>query len=517
MAKTARKTAENPLDNVSESPKLEEIAPDHPSEQETLNLGSEPEPQKPEAEPEPKRRGRPTKDGQPRLLNIIEQINQFESWDGIQAYIYRHEPISNKPGNHMLKRYTRPFDEDDVMQDKGMGSGVYGIIVNRTDPQTRVRRMITSGEITIMNMEYPPRMPLAHWVDDPRNKEWDWAKVILEREEKEKTAPPPPPPPPDNGAGQLVDILREELRNAREEARTARADQGKKNPEEESVMKTLVARAFEPPKTDPVLAAILDKLASKASPLESLALQLLQKQLIDPPKPEAPAPAAPVPTAIEALTQQIELDKKIKENYGGESEGSKASRLSGTQELIRDLTTALAPSLAPVFQILANGMMHQQNLAAEEARLKMHAARAQQPQTPQPDGLKEVIITPQPMPQAGPQLVPDPHLQKFAGIVLTHLHANWNGGDLGDKYYNDFGELQFNAMRTQGKDKILADLNTVPRFAEDTASYAAALNELLDGFILWEPADDDDEEEEDKPEAPPIWKPKTQPTEATAK
>jgi len=501
MAKTATKTPQKPLDSVQQQDQNPLFSPGNPDSQEDQHSeenesGEDPK----ETEPPIKKRGRPpgsgAKEGEPRRLNVIDEINQFDSWDGIQAYIYRHEPISNKPGNHMLKRFSSPFDEDDIMKDRGMGSGVYGIIVNRTDPKTRVRRMITSGDLTIMNMEYPPRMPLAHWVDDPRNEQWQWAKDILEREAKEKAAPVAAAPAAPT-IDPLIEFLREDMRAQRAEnvelRREIREAQNKKNPEQESFFNKLLDRAMTPPPAPPA------PVEHKPSFLETLALDLIKQRL-------TPAEPAKVETPLDVLDKQIELDKKLRDNYGGgETKGK--SKLEGWQEFGIELATAAQPYLAPFANVIARGMEMNMVMQAQQAQQRQQQGQQPQPQQPAAN-LQEVAPQPQTPPQAGPQLVPTrPTPEQFAVVILDYLKKDFVGNDLGDWYLDNYGEPEFKRARLQGKDRLLMELNSTPIFQHEIAPYAAngTLDAMLNDFIMWEEDDAPDEpEKKEEPDAPPI-------------
>jgi hypothetical protein len=196
----------------------------------------------PEPEPEPET---PSKDsskgGRPRKFgdqdqSVLDRLMNLETWEGVWAYVYRVQPFSNRlvGGNRKVhvKRWDAPFDIEDLM--KEAGSGVYQVAATRLNSKTGKRPMFDSGEIRIFNMNHPPKIPPGEWIDDPRNKEWAWAKEIIFRKE----APPAAPPAPDPMIGllektidrqeQAMQELRKEMRDnaaaARSDGRADRRD-----------------------------------------------------------------------------------------------------------------------------------------------------------------------------------------------------------------------------------------------------------------------------------------------------
>lgn len=134
-------------------------------------------------------------------------------------YLYRVEPVIDRTRSGDTKYincYAEPINEDRIMGD--YGSGRYKLILNFRKPGAATGDIIDSDYWDIMNMKYPPKIPLGEWTDDPRNKKWAWAK--------EANGIPTAPPPQSAAAGldSLVDVLRvsnEMRREMREEVQTA--------------------------------------------------------------------------------------------------------------------------------------------------------------------------------------------------------------------------------------------------------------------------------------------------------
>jgi hypothetical protein len=111
-----------------------------------------------------------------------------EEWrQGYSLYLYRCEPITDKriTGKEIfIKKIFQTTDPQLIMEEEG--SGKYLAILNFMDPATRQGRAVYSHYFEIMNLKFPPQVPMGEWVDDPRNKKWAWAKPLLEAEQKRR-------------------------------------------------------------------------------------------------------------------------------------------------------------------------------------------------------------------------------------------------------------------------------------------------------------------------------------------
>ena len=102
-------------------------------------------------------------------------------WDRTIAYLYRVAPtIDRRSGGRPIniRKYAGPFDKDRIMLDEG--SGVYRIDILRIDQETGQYRRLTKEYFDILNMDYPPRVPPGDWLEDPANEVWKWAGPKLE-------------------------------------------------------------------------------------------------------------------------------------------------------------------------------------------------------------------------------------------------------------------------------------------------------------------------------------------------
>jgi hypothetical protein len=129
--------------------------------------------------------GRPRKDGLPAGITkpstLPEDPYDFfallkpagdDWWNLHTIYVYRRYPITDRRGGGKLNwidKLSEPVDPDYLM--KLHGSGIY-----RLDLLEDGNKKIAETEIRIVNKDYPSVIPAGDWVDDPKNKDWEWCR-----------------------------------------------------------------------------------------------------------------------------------------------------------------------------------------------------------------------------------------------------------------------------------------------------------------------------------------------------
>lgn len=455
----------------STTPAEEEPEKESTSEGETIVENVEPEP-KVKGKTGPKPKG--FIDNDP---TVLDRLNALPTWEGVWAYVYRIQPFSNRlvGGNRKIhvRRYDAPFDVQTLMEEAG--SGVYQIQATRLQPATGKRPMFDSGEIRILNQNYPPKIPPGEWVDDPRNKEWAWAKqaIFAEINKKEPAAPVVDP---------LVEILREQIRAQREELQQVRAQIGQKDPNEQTLLTAIAQRLMQPPPPPPdpmqALAAAVQLLKSMQPPppppreetaLEKIASKLLEEKLLG--KGEQ--------TDIAKL---IEMKKQFDELTPPTRNGRKDG-WDHAVEMVEAVGPILGPALQPIGQILAHRMMMGPQQPPQPGA-------QQPPQQPQLPTLPEALQQPQQQPRPNLHAVPEkPTVQAFSKAILEHLQKDWSGLDLGDWYLKKYGPQEFEDIRNQGKDEVIGLLKSVPESWTPLEPYQkdGKLEPMIEEFLDWEP------------------------------
>lgn len=169
--------------------------------------------------------------GKKRALSFFERVRQVPKADwGTRSYIYVYclEPICNlKMGGetkYLVKLKEPIFDEDSIMVD--YGSGKYRLNLVGRKAGADANDQIDVCEIEIYNPQFPPKIPEAVWMNDPRNVRW---KALLPKEV---------PPKPETPLGTMNDALNT-LSNIRR-----------------SVVEEMKPQAAAAPPTDPVQSAL---------------------------------------------------------------------------------------------------------------------------------------------------------------------------------------------------------------------------------------------------------------------
>ena len=117
----------------------------------------------------------------------LKALTEQDWKDLYTVYLYRCEPYTDRKvtGNdNFIMKYTQPIDQQSVMEE--YGSGKYLAVLNVFNPATRHSKAAYSHYFRIMNMNFPPKLPLGEWISDGRNKDWAWAKPLLEAAESKR-------------------------------------------------------------------------------------------------------------------------------------------------------------------------------------------------------------------------------------------------------------------------------------------------------------------------------------------
>lgn len=507
MPKTEKKVLKNvpetPTEPSEDAPIIDPPAPEPEEERKTDAETAQPTDQPPPSagtEPPAKKTGKGyklTDEEANARPNILQRLALLENWEDTYVYLYRTRPFTNKLLNgqrHVhVKRWDTLVDEEDILQEAG--SGAYLIQVTRRDPKTGIRRMFDSGEIRVLNMNHPPKIPTGEWVDDPRNKEWEWARAIIFKVKDEEKAPPAPPPP-----DPLIEILRDELKASRDELKDIRQEMNKPKPDPNAGLVTLIA-----PFIPAIVAKITAPAPTPADPFTQVAAVLKVVNEIRPATAESK-------DASSELERLLKVQKTLDEQYGGRSNGGgeQRSRKTGLQELIADCAPHVSQMLTPVFQMVAMGMQQRGGMQGGmmQTGQPMPESAGLIPAAPQENnGWSNNGAPPeQPQQKPGPQLVKPPTIEALAQRFLSALQKDEDGFSVGDWYLETYGENEFIEARAQGKFRIIQDLQSVPNVWRFLAVYLEdkKLDRIITEFVTWTPGDGDDDDEDEEDETPPI-------------
>jgi len=327
---------------------------------------SEPAPEAAAPAEPPKKKGRPPGTGgiassnaSKTILQIIAEVPAAYWTAGTaRIKIYRLAPLINRnvtSEHRFITECLEPIDEQGLKRE--CGSGRYRLYLNYKNSAGGGERETARGEVDILDPAFPPKIPAGEWMDDPRNRQWAWAKpkepaeaqapaaavdTILEgmrlgneirkeaREELQSVAPPTPPP----AAAATVDpwAAAERILNMRSE-----------NPMVTILMQRMEAQ---------------DRAAEEARKREAD----LQRELRDMMR-QQPANAAPK-SFIEQMTEFGTAMETISKTplgkifgMGGAAEAAAPvvrSRISGTLETIKEIAPIVIDPLRPLFNAWAH-------------------------------------------------------------------------------------------------------------------------------------------------------------------
>jgi len=142
--------------------------------------------------------GKPPKAPSPALKvspqpKALEEGSFWEYIEGLPAeawgrtlicYLWRMGPLfdvgNGKPTS--IAKLTQPFSVKFILESYGSGEYRFDVCEVPVSPKEKPHCLVRQREL-VLDMNYPPKLPLGSWLDDGRNKQWEWCKPQLEVEE----------------------------------------------------------------------------------------------------------------------------------------------------------------------------------------------------------------------------------------------------------------------------------------------------------------------------------------------
>lgn len=461
-------------------------------------------PNAPEPDPEPAKQGRAKKkDEIPRAVSFFERVEKIakEDW-GTRAKIkvYRLKPIADYvrvTGQKFAHIYEEPVNEEKLKQDEG--SGRYRLYLNFKQPAEGDKE-IDSIELDILDPRYPPNLPKGAWVDDPRNKEWEWAKPLLEKKWAAQEGQPTPQPQ------QQMNAMAETFRAVKEIM--PQPTTVKDTIETIGAVKALIPQP--PPPTENALLNSIVQLVVAQNTASQVALAAAQERgdkllaqviaLSQRPPQEQPNGLATFKGVLGELKDLVGVDT-IKDLF---SRGTEAvtgrSRMSGWQEFLQPMATKLMDGIGPIASAIMNLQIQ-----------KMQMQRQQQTQngTAQTGQVQQQIAAPvngtqQPVNANGataqPQQPPAANLINFLDMVEPSLENHfkewvesgeeeWSGDGFATWVYDGYGQL-WRGIDWHAEAKKLGALMLVTMYKQSPywkafEAHEAKFNEFVQSFCEW--------------------------------
>ena len=435
---------------------------------------SEPDPPEPPlaAEPQappPPRTGRP--DPLPKIRSFFDTLSSIPAADwGTRAKVrvYRLKPIYD-----MLlgstKKYIRIYDEPPVNEETikhDEGSGRYRLYLNFKTAGDRKDKEIDSVEFDIMDPRYPPNLPVGPWLDDPANREWKWARPILEaREAKIQQEHNPPPAAPGANMMDAMDML-DRIQDRAEERMKERADRPQVAWDPAQQLQTVanvakeMASALKATPDNPIPAFISDQMAAMRTELADARRRsdTLMDKLLD----MARAPQQQQNNGMSAIKELVtgvkDLLPSLKELWPNADEAIAErvtrSKMGPWQEFFAPVLPRLVDALAP---IMPGILMTMSGNNRPPGPPQQFAPGLPAPTRPNPSA---GMMPPPPQPQ--PQAQHSPNLDE---MLLNALTNDRDGGEFADSLvmlFGQQGQLMYRQAASLGEQGLLTLIQQWP-------------------------------------------------------
>lgn len=470
-------------------------------------------------------------DGQETIWQFMQGLEEAD-WSQYMAYLYRWEPYTDQTRGGIqpkyVKLYNSAFTIDTVKHD--CGSGKYQIKLNLYNPTLKKDRTVKEHVFEIMDPEFPPNVPEDAWVADPRNNKWRWARKQPGAAGAGTAANPwQIPNDPLAFAKFIRDTVQStypSLQNSQKDAITSQVVSIlpallKQSNEGPSSLIGVLKDARElltppPPPQDTSTQSFITMMIGRLDSMEkqNAAMQMKIFELL-----EKRQETARQPTLLEQA-------KTFGEAFSAISEGMNAfgarggSNMSGWQEVVSNVATQLTQSLAPAIPAMMAAGMRQ-----PPPRTVVMPPPGVPGATPGgvPGGVPQSPATPGPGPSTagGAQLPDQPFvepteqeanmdffasiLRQYAPPIVAHFNAGVSGIDFAWWIIDGFGPMPLNILKGQGKDAILATIQTsIPELNAQLAPNWQQFGDFVDECLSWNPQMGREQEDEPTPGPGPV-------------
>lgn len=409
------------------------------------------------------------------------------------VWTYRLEPFTDRrrSGEAVYQmQYAHPVDENRIMAD--FGSGRYRLMLTfRKSGGADRGDLLAQYEFEINNQQHPPKIPAGEWIDDSRNKKWEWAKPFLQPVPivngavTQTATQQPAQQSPQNSVLETLQVLTEVQRAADERADSKKTEQP--DPIEAAVKIIQLTKGGGETVLMQMFANQLERAQARAEKLEDELRSM-----------RAPVPTQAQTSPLEQMKGLGEMVKTLKELGlvpDAESGPVGRSRMTGWMELVQPWVTELlgvAKTVAPV--IIQSAAMRNMQPPAPRAQPSVQIPQALPPQQP--------VTPPQsPAPQtAQPDAAPQQNAGSIADFVLQitprmlkHFDDGLAGGDFAAWLADGYSvEIVQQIQTTATVDQIVLFYKSTP-FWEQLAYKQEAFHGFLTQFMTWKPGEEDDE------------------------
>ena len=427
-----------------------------------------------------------------KFLTFWERIDAIDAADwGARAVatLYRIEPIIDRTRSTERKYVAKSqqwIDLDRIKMDHG--SGRYQLYLNFKEPGKREGRQVDMIEFDILDMKYPPQLPLGEWVEDAKNDKWKWAKEILKKREAEADkAAPAAPQQIGMSPGEvldLVDRVAERLKpEPQGEQKSAASDLTALVAAAKNIAELKTPPPAAPSTNNDEVKALREDLAYQRTRTDQLMDKLLAQS----------AAKSQGPSGLESLKDIVGTLKTLlpdaRDLLAPALEGVTGghSRMTGDQEFWQGIITTVVDKSQPLLNLLGQFMLSRALQVSQRPPAPgatPQPAMTQQPGLPQPPQAQP-NQQPSPMPPSSPTDVSTPQPEQINQLVMmigetvaTALVEGRAGDAYAESFEGLFGTSAYDQLSALGKERMLQIFQSLPMWEK-----IGILQSKVPGFI----------------------------------
>jgi hypothetical protein len=459
MAKTRTRRPTN-------SPVTEFPAPPTDAEPQDAPVDTQDQPER-EEPPAPA----PRKDPLPRIREFFSGLQDISAADWGARYsvkVYRLAPIYDSTNVGSKKKYIMIYlaapapDEERIKRD--CGSGRYRLYLNGKTSGTHKEAELAAVEIDILDPAFPPNLPVGDWLDEPKNRDWQWAKPLLEaRQAKALQANTPAPAAASASLVEALEVIDQiqDKAAARERERTPPPDV-RTQWDPAAQLQTIagvaqqMAAALKSTPENPMSGFLQDQMTAMRA--EIAAARARSDALMDKLLERASAPPPQQNSGMSAIKDLVtgvkDLLPSLKELWPNADEAIAdrvvRSKMGPWQEFFAPVLPKLVDALGP---ILPGIMMSMGNSGNRPAGPPAQFA----PGLPAPARPNPNMVPPQPQQQA--------HAPNLDEMLLNALTNDRDGGEFADSLimlFGQQGQLMYRQAASLGEQGLLTLIQQRP-------------------------------------------------------
>jgi hypothetical protein len=393
--------------------------------------------------------------------------------------VYRLAPIYDSTNVGSKKKYIMIYlaapapDEERIKRD--CGSGRYRLYLNGKTSGTHKEAELAAVEIDILDPAFPPNLPVGDWLDEPKNRDWQWAKPLLEaRQVKALQANSPPPASPGVNmmdamemVGQLQDRAEERAKERMDNNRPQTWDPAQQLATVVTAAKD-IAGALKATPENPIPAFISEQMTAMRTEIADARRRsdALMDKLLD----MARAPQQQQNTGMSAIKELVtgvkDLLPSLKELWPNADEAIAdrvvRSKMGPWQEFFAPVLPKLVDALGPILPGIMMSMGGNGNRPPSSPAQFAPGLPAPQPNPSQ--GIRGVGYGPgmTPPPQPQPQAQHAPNLDE---MLLNALTNDRDGGEFADSLimlFGQQGQLMYRQAASLGEQGLLTLIQQRP-------------------------------------------------------